>query len=599
MTDRTTLSGKISVLPGTLVNRIAAGEVVERPASVVKELIENSIDAGSSQIQIEVKAGGRLLIRLQDNGQGMSSEDAPLAFERHATSKIRSDQDLLCVQTLGFRGEALPSIAAVSKTRMLTAPQDCAAGTEITIDGGQLQKIQEAGASPGTLIEVKELFYNTPARLKFLKSIQTEMGHISHLVQQQALAHSHISFRLSHNGKCILDLPAVAEKIYRIQQVYGKAFADHLIPIENEWAKVRVLGVISKPPYTKGTRSYQEIFVNRRAISSPFILHAVYEGYGVSIMKGQHPVAILFLEMDGRMLDVNVHPAKREVRFQDQKLVHDLVRESVKTTLQRVSRAEVYPVDIHLQPTRAEQVRESAQAYLKSQDFISGYDAKPRQGQDESSGNFELVESRPVGKKEELSFPGILERALPLGQVNDTYIIASIHGELWIIDQHAAHERVLFERMLKSIQSSSIPIQRLLIPETLELPTAQGVVLSEWVNQLQSMGIEMESFGPRTLAIRAVPTYLAQADLQGLMLDLIEDWTQFEKTPSAQDRQNPLVATMACHAAVKANEPLTLPQMKALVEDILQIPEASTCPHGRPLRVKFGLKELEAMFHRK
>ncbi len=588
MTEETALLGKIAILPTDLVNRIAAGEVVERPASVVKELVENSIDAGSTRIEVDIKAGGRLLVRVQDDGEGMYNQDALLAFQRHATSKIRTDQDLLSIQTLGFRGEALPSIAAVSKIRMVTAPRggQINFATEVLLEGGQLLKVQETGAPPGTLIEVRELFFNTPARLKFLKSVATELGHVSRLVNQQALAHSHLSFRLSHEGKQLLDLPAVQNWMQRVEQVYGKSFVDHLVTVEGEWAKIKILGTVSKPPHTRGTRAYQEVFINGRPISSPFILHAVYEAYDTALMKGQHPVIVLFLEMEGRMLDVNVHPTKREVRFHEQKLIYDLIKECVKTGLQRISQEGFHPQDSPPRAMHTDRVQEAAATYLKTHPVSPAVEDRAR------------FRDPNAGVLEGSVLPGVLEEVRSLGQIFNTYILARIHGELWIIDQHAAHERVLYERFLKALQESQIPIQRMLIPQTLELSRAQMMVLKERLNPLESLGLEIESFGPQSLVIRAVPAFLAKADLQGLVVDLIEDWSSMEKNPSAEERRKGLVATMACHGAIKANDGLTVPEIEALLKDILQLPMAMTCPHGRPLRVKFSRKELETMFRR-
>ena len=632
MQEKTALLGKIAILSTDLVNRIAAGEVIERPASVVKELVENSIDAGSTRIEVDLKAGGRLLVRVQDDGEGMHKQDALLAFQRHATSKIRTDQDLLSIQTLGFRGEALPSIAAVSKVRMVTSPRggedpvsgfagtgsgrggiggataphgppQVKVGTEVLLEAGELLKVHETGAPPGTQIEVRELFFNTPARLKFLKSIATELGHVSRLMNQQALAHPHLSFRLSHEGKQLLDLPAVQSWVQRVEQVYGRSFADHLAMVEGEWAKIKIWGAVSKPPYTKGTRAYQEVFINGRPISSPFILHAVYEAYDAAIMKGQHPVVLLFLEMDGQMLDVNVHPTKREVRFHNQKLIYDLIKECVKTGFQRTFQEGIYSSDSPSQATHTDRVREAAVTYLKTH---AGPEMEGRlRGADQNSGLLSEGPGRPSpvvpypasrGGGSDLS--GLLEEVRPLGQVYDTYILARIHGELWIIDQHAAHERVLYERYLKAIQESQIPVQRLLIPQTLELSKAQMMILKEGLDSLESLGLEMESFGPQSMVIRALPPFLAKADLESLVIDLIEDWIGMEKTPSAEDRQKGWVATMACHGAIKANDGLTVPEMEALLRDILQLPMAITCPHGRPLRVKFSRKELETIFHR-
>jgi len=589
MTEEAVLLGKIAILSESLASRISAGEVIERPASVVKELIENSIDAGSTRVEVDVRSGGRLLIRVQDNGEGMQSEDAILAFQRHATSKIRTDQDLQSIRTLGFRGEALPSIVAISKVRMVTVPRGENVGTEIVIEGGNISKTRETGGQPGTLMEVKEIFFNTPVRLKFLKAVSTELGHISHLIQQQALAHPQISFRLSHESKTLLDFPAVQLRIQRIQQVYGKPFSEHLIVLENQWAGIEVWGVVSKPPYTRSTRAYQEIFINNRAVSSPFILRAVYEAYEAALMKGQHPVVLLFLNVEGPMVDVNVHPAKREVRFRDQRLIHDLVRSSVKAGLKGISRADLYRANSSPVDSMTDRVREATEIYLRTRNAISDTDTRS---------SSEMLKTFPPSGEDEPKLTGFSDLTLSLGQLYNTYIIARIHEDFWIIDQHAAHERILYERFVDAVHTSRIPIQRLLIPQTLDLPVAQVAIVKEWLSHLVSLGLEIESFGSRSLVIRAIPTFLAKADLQDLIMDLIQDWINFEKIPSAQDRQNSLIATLACHSAIKANESLTTIEIENLLKDILQLSTAMTCPHGRPIRIKLSRKELDAMFHR-
>jgi DNA mismatch repair protein MutL len=599
MTEKTALIGKIAILPTPLINQIAAGEVIERPASVVKELMENSIDAGSTRIEVDIKTGGRLLIRVRDDGEGMCKEDALLAFQRHATSKIRTDRDLLSIQTLGFRGEALPSIGAVSKVRLVTSPrggkeEEINVATEVLLEGGQILKVQEASALPGTLIEVREIFFNTPARLKFLKSVATELGHISRLLQQQALAHPHISFSLSHEGKQLLDLPSVPDRMFRVQQVYGRALSEHLLCVAAEWAKIKIWGAVSKPPYTKGTRAYQEIFVNRRHIASPFILHAVYEAYGTALMRGQHPVVLLFLEMEGQMLDVNVHPTKREVRFHDPKLIYDLIKECIKTGLQETSRTGLGLGD---------RVQEAAATYLRTHSVSPGVEWRsPKEkeaGWVSHADRGTNLTAVSLAGQEQAPLPEFVAEMIPLGQVYDTFILARVHGELWIVDQHAAHERVLYERFLKDAQKGRTPSQRLLIPQTLELSMTQVMILREIMDQLESLGLEIESFGPQSMMIRTVPIFLGEADLQGLIMDLIEDWMHLEKISSAEDRQKNLVATMACHGAVKANEALTVTEMESLLKDVLQLPATTvTCPHGRPFKVKFVRKELETMFRR-
>ncbi len=588
MSDVTVPLGKISVLTPDLIGKIAAGEVVERPASVVKELVENSIDAGSTRVEIVVKGGGRLLIRVQDDGEGMSREDAILAFQRHATSKIRTDQDLLSIQTLGFRGEALPSIAAVSKVRMVTASRGSrGVGTELFLEGGKLLKVQEAGIPEGTLVEVKELFFNTPARLKFLRSVSTETGHISHLLHQQALAHPEISFRLSHENRLLMDLPSVQDRTQRVRQIYGDSLTQHLLLVQSEWGGIKIWGMITKPPHTKSTRAYQEVFVNRRAISSPFVLHAVYEAYDTALMKGQHPVILLFLEMDGRMVDVNVHPAKREVRFRDQRLVYDLIRECVKSGLEQTSRKDLHPSGFEEPTPHGDRIQEAIATYLKTRPDV----VVPKEEILPGAQHTTLLEEKTASHLTEAPV-----QVLSLGQVYRTYILASIQEDLWIIDQHAAHERIAFERLRKGYKERRVVSQALLIPQPIELGYRETAILNRYREELRELGIEIEPFGKNGFIIKAVPELLGEVDLKPLILDLVEELLSLggsERMEKAVEK-----VLMACHRVVKAHEPLNEEGIRALLKQLDEVDFSSSCPHGRPIFREISFQDIERMFNR-
>ncbi len=429
----------------------------------------------------------------------------------------------------------------------------------------------------------------------------TELSHITHHVHQEALAHPGIAFRLIHNDKTLLDCPAVAERLQRIEQVFGKDITQHLVFIDEAWAGIKVWGVVSRPEHSRGSRGFQEVFVNRRAVSSPVVLRAVYDSYEPALMKGRHPVLFIFLEMDGALVDVNVHPAKREVRFRDQRSVHELVRDGVRAALRRIAHADLGLGTEAAAPRRAERIREAAETYLLSRQSPSAGAAVQRPFH-RPTADPEGIAGRQdgaVGSAPETGqFEGLPDAVAAVGQVYDSYLLAGIGGEFWIVDQHAAHERVLYERYLQALGASKVPVQGLLIPETVEFPASRGVVLKDVVAHLERLGLEVEVFGPRTAVVRAVPTFLAKADLQALLRELVEDWLEYDRIRAADDRSNALVATLACHAAVKANQALNHAEMGSLLRDVAAIPSAVTCPHGRPLRIKYSRKDLDHLFRR-
>ena len=596
------LTMRIHILPENVCNKIAAGEIVERPASVVKELVENAIDAGATRVFIDVENAGRSLIRVSDDGEGMGPEDALRSFERHATSKLRTESDLSAIRTMGFRGEALPSIGAVARVRMVTAPRGGSAGTEVGVRGGTRVGTKETAAPAGTLVEVEELFFNTPARRKFLKSNPTELAHIVHAVQQQALPHFRIHFRLTHNGQVLLDLPAVRDEIERATQVMGADGGRDFLEVSAGTDGLKLKGLVSRPGVFRATREQQEFFLNRRAVRNASLSHAVSEAYGTLLAKGRHPIALLFIEMDPAAVDVNVHPAKREVRFRDTQAIHQFVKTALRERLRReglpagedaVSGEETRPRTIGYAgtpstgrpsspPRSATEVREALAVYRPPDATEAPFEAGTSAG-------------HPGG--------GLLPfRVQPFGQVDQTYIVAVLGRgsgtELHLIDQHAAHERLLYERLLSQQRTARVAVQPLLIPEVVEFPAAEAVRVREILPLFARIGLEVEEFGERSYQIRSVPALLGTVDGRTLMRDILDD-VGAGGTPAPEDTLQTVVASMACHAAIKAHQPLQPEQMTRLLEDLYRQEVPPTCPHGRPIRVRFKLADLEKLFQRR
>ncbi len=590
--------GKIRVLPSDVIGRIAAGEVVERPAAVVKELLENSLDAGSSSITVEIKDGGLGLIRVSDDGEGMSRGDASLAFERHATSKLQSDQQLGAVRTMGFRGEALPSIAAVSKIRLTTVARNDHVGAQLWLTGGTITRVEDAAAIPGTSIEVSELFFNTPARRKFLKSTTTEFSHISHVVQQAALAWPQVYMRLVHNGYEVFALPAVSSPRDRVLQVYRAAFGERALAVDVERNGLSLKGFIVDPVRARAGRTPQELFVNRRPIKNSTVQHAVVDGYSSFLAKGHAPLFVLFLDVEPHRVDVNVHPTKREVRFADTEQIHQLVRSAVRQTLGRAQVESSMAGVVHAQMTGV----------------VPSITSLPESGHTESIGTPHESMARPqacvtppASRESQTSFVGEGSTAyassassdiLALGQMNRTYLIAQVGNELQVVDQHTAHERVLFERLWRAWQGRTVTSQPLLLPETLELPVQQAVILQRHVPELERLGLLIEPFGPSSFLIRSLPIMLGHPDLAALVQDLIDDLEQWDSISSLETKVKPILASLACHAAVRAGRSLALPEITQLVRDWVAEGLIMTCPHGRRVAFRLSGDELARLFDR-
>jgi DNA mismatch repair protein MutL len=592
---------KIQILPAEIVGRIAAGEVIERPAAVVKELIDNSLDAGSTTIAIEVGDGGLSRIRVTDNGEGMTREDALLAFRRHATSKLRSDRDLTSIQTMGFRGEAVPSIAAVSRVRLMTARRDETVGSKVEVVGGSVTVVEDVVAAPGTQMDVTDLFFNTPARKKFLKSPATEFSHITQVVQQASLAWPQVHFRLTHNGQEVLHCAAVSTRRDRMVQIYRGNFLTQTLAVRGERAGVRIEGVTIDALHLRGTRSPQEIFVNRRPVKNPTILHAIADAYGVQLSKGRYAQFILFLDVDPARIDVNVHPTKREVRFAEQDVIHQTVRQAVKTALgdQDGNSSEAKERPDAAISSRGQTYHAQGPVGLAPETlglFAGSLAAEATEGNVRS-----IVEqsdsSAPPSTVIKPACPSV-KQIIAFGQVDRTFLVAQVGRELQVIDQHTAHERVLFQRLWRAWQDRTVQAQTLVAPLSMETTAQQAVLLQGYLESLESCGFHVEPFGDRSFAVRAVPAILRMGDVAGMVQGILEDLEEWGTTSSLDARMQAVVATLACHSAVRAGRSMAVPEIAQLVQDWTQEGMIMTCPHGRRVALRLPFDDLNRLFDR-
>ena len=599
----------ITILPENLINKIAAGEVVERPASVVKELMENAVDAGSTEIFVDIEQAGRRLIRVTDDGSGMSKEDAHTAFLRHATSKIASESDLEAIRTMGFRGEALSSIAAVSHVRTITAERGRSSGISVEIEGGKFTHEEAAAAPPGTSVEIRHLFYNTPARLKFLKSPATETAHVVNAVSRQALAHPDIRYRLTHNKKVVLDLPPSRSRRERIFQIYGADIADNLAECSGGRDEIIIAGLIGKPAVTRADRIYQDFYVNGRYVRNPSLTHALYAAYGDMLMRDRHPVGFLFIDIDPALVDVNVHPAKAEVRFRNQSQVHDLVRDAIREGLRTEGMRDR---DALYSGTTPGSVHEAVADYLRGRPFPEGsvdlpgktpqsnlftsrqktaFTSLPQQA------DFSSFQSSFTGSFL-LDMPAREDLFIPIAQIHSSFIIAQSRDGMALIDQHAAHERVLYENLQDMYRAGKMHVQNLLIPEHVELGPAESELLTEYLPELNKLGFMVEDFGQHTFVIKAVPALLVGADYKRLLIDILDEITVHGSSGKVEELRDTLLSTMACHPAIKVNRNLDPKEMEALLHDLFSCRMPHTCPHGRPTVVRFSMDDMKKMFKR-
>jgi DNA mismatch repair protein MutL len=669
--------GRIHVLPEHVANKIAAGEVVERPASVVKELLENALDAGATRIKISVEAGGKKLIQITDNGCGMVRDDAMLAFERHATSKIKDAEDLLSVATLGFRGEALPSIASVSRLRLETRASDestekTAAGTIIEINGGRMARVDEAGLTGGTSITVRDLFFNTPARKKFLKAESTELSHIASLVTHYALAHPEKHFELHSATNAMLLAPPVAGYSERVYQVFGKETLDQLIAVaavqplahvglpqpppwrrkekeeENEDqdaskpadpGEMRLHGFVSKPEIQKLNRNSIYVFVNGRLIRDRLVQHGLTEAYRNIIPPTVYPVVLLFLELPPGEVDVNVHPSKTEVRFRQPTLLHDFVRDTVRAALMKARPAPQFTTEIHAHARASSGLMPGAREWEPPFDLASR--AAAHAMYEPANGGFALeapvaqpvsarfrfeggiaVEANvatPVARGLESRFlemvpdhgcaPALdtqdeeptlaaLSTLRPLGQIRNSFILAVNEDGLWIVDQHVAHERVLFERILRQRASQQVESQRLLMPIVLELAPAQQAIFAEIAGELEHNGFEAEPFGARSVAVKVAPAGVDAAAVEHMLHELLDQISREEQSLNLEKIRSRIAASIACHAAIKINMPLEQNKMEWLLAELAKTDHPMSCPHGRPVVLRYSVKDIQKAFKR-
>ena len=644
----------IRILPEAVANKIASGEVVERPASVVKELMENSLDAGAERVELAVEAGGKRLVRVVDDGCGMSHDDALLAFERHSTSKIRSAEDLFEISTLGFRGEALPSIGAVSRVELETRHASESAGTRVEIAGGKLRDVKEVAWARGTRVEVRDLFFNTPARRKFLKSESTELGHIATLVTHYALAHPERSFHLASLTNEILNVSPVSSARERVYQVMGGQLLEQMVeivPVERrmpvssvpgtveaeegpeEPVLVRVSGFASRPEVQKLNRNHIYFFVNRRLVRDRLILHAITEAYRNILPASVFPVALIFLALPASEVDVNVHPSKTEVRFRHSAFLHDLVRDSIRQALVATQPVAAFPLPkVRRAATPDLTEAEAAEKLSEEPPLMRGAEIRMPRSAPPVAGrldDFRLSAPRPepetgtlpleaaaltvctpapappmttVEREGEAVLAGAVSEfpadLRPLGQVQDSYIVATNADGLWIVDQHVAHERVLFEHHLRQRREMKVEGQRLLLPIIVELKPEQLATFAGIAEELGANGFEVEPFGQRTVAVKTAPAEIRADDVERLLLEILDGVGQEARALSLDVLRLKIAASVSCHAAIKVNMPLDHNKMAWLLRELGKTECPMACPHGRPIVLRYGLKEIQKAFKR-
>jgi len=610
---------RIRVLPETVANRIAAGEVIERPASVVKELVENALDAGAISIRVEVEGGGRRTIVVTDDGCGMSRDDALLAFERHATSKLRTAEDLLAIATLGFRGEALPSIAAVSRLVLETRAADENEGTRVEWAAGKLVGVRPAGLPVGTRVTVSDLFYCIPARRKFLKSDSVELGHIASLVTHYALAYPERHFELRTPAQQLIEAPAASSASERVYQLFGRQMLEELVEIPEQSAplaaatetgpadsaRVTLRGFVSRPQVHRTNRNNIYTFVNRRLVRDRLMLHALMEAYRNLIPEGTFPVALLFLELPPEAVDVNVHPAKIEVRFRQPQRVHDFIRDALRTALAAGRAVATFPVAAEPRVSVAQPSASADTSGTPEPLRLTRPEAPPASLPFPSTTPIELPSPAPAPSSGAAAPPApaktdasTIATLRPLGQMNNSFIVAVNAEGLWLIDQHVAHERVLFERHLEARRRGPLAGQRLLMPLVLELQPRQLAIFDQVAEELRANGFDVEPMGPRSVAVRAAPAGVPGSEVEKLLLEILDEIEQENRSVSLETVQAKIAASTACHAAIKANQPLDQQKMQWLLAELATAEHPVSCPHGRPVLLRYSLREIERAFGR-
>jgi DNA mismatch repair protein MutL len=578
--------GRIRILQETVANQIAAGEVVERPASVVKELVENALDSGASRIRVEIEGGGADRIRISDDGSGMEREDSKLAFERHATSKIRSAADLAAIHTFGFRGEALPSIASVSNTTLTTATGSADGGWRVRVHRGRLVDVEPASHPRGTTVEVENLFRNAPARRKFLRTAATETAQIADRVTRIAAAHPAAAFVLASGGRELLNWPAVSSVHERLAQIVGEAVSGALVTVEHRSGRMRASGLASVPSLHRPTARDQNLYVNARPVRDRRLLHAIGQAYASLLPRGRYPLIFLFLEIPAEEVDINVHPAKSEVRFLRAGAVHDLVCEGIRAALGS-------PTEPRGTQLVAATIREPPPVGPSWVSPIRGSEGSGPAGRPAASDSPPAVEG--------LETPGLFDRATfdTLAQYRDSYILASAPDGLVIVDQHAAHERILYERLLDQCRQSRVERQRLLFPATVEVSAAQAGSFEAAAETFAALGFSLGPFGPNTIKVDEIPAITSRVDVDRLMRELLDEVLEWQKVEGLDKLKHRIVASAACHAAVRANHALATEEMTRILVDLTRTEHPMTCPHGRPSVLRMSLKRLEREFGRR
>jgi len=614
------MKNNIDILPDDLVNKIAAGEVVERPASVVKELVENSIDAYAKNILVEIKAGGVKHIRVLDDGVGMSADDAKLALSRHATSKIKSVDDLYKIETLGFRGEALPSIASVCFLELVTKTRGSLAGTSLKVEAGEIKKKKEIGAPQGTSITIRELFYNTPARRKFLKSKITETKHIIDLVTAYALAYPEISFRLRSDDRELFNIEKRAFLFERIEDLWGKDFLSRLVQIKEETQDPQITGFLGKPEIAKSNRAEIHLYVNKRPVVSRFLNHAIRTGYGELLPQGKFPIAFVFLEIDPEKIDVNVHPTKREIKFSQEHQIYNLMHYAAKKSLGTSQAApSLVPRGGFFKTPEKEampEVRSKAETQMipekeaqPAQREIEEFSRKEKGLTPEQERILSEIYSKPSPNKENITKRGVVkppeitQERRNFWQVFDSYIITQDKEELVIMDQHAAHERILYEEAYANLTRSRATSQQLLFPTVVELSPSEYFVLENNLDLFSKLGFEIKPFGGKSVMINAVPSLLKNKSESVFLKEVLADFEEKLKVQIEDSdplfRMKSIAQSFACKAAIKAGERLGLDDMSSLYRSLFATQNPFSCPHGRPTLIRFPLKELDKRFKKK
>lgn len=586
----------IKILSENLVNQIAAGEVVERPSSVVKELVENSIDAGADRIEVYIKDGGKTFIKVLDNGCGMSREDTELALQRHSTSKISEEKDLWRISTMGFRGEALASISSVSKMVLKSRMEKDLAGTQIDSNGGDIVTIRDFGMSKGTQVEIFDLFFNTPARQKYLKKDSTELGHVTSLLNTIALAHPDIAFKLIHNGKGVFDLAKVTDLISRISDIFGVATADAMIPIFYGGSEFQINGFVGKPLLSRSTGQHQYIFVNGRPIQHYVLAHRIKAAYHSMLMENKKPVFVMNIKIDPSLIDVNVHPTKLEIRFEDQESILRIVYGCVKTALEKTNLIPKFGLkkpgnnrDGKYGATPQEALQFSKE-FLKERTQRGFPEGVLRHSQKDPSEDISTDSTKGVRSTSSIQ---------SITQIANSYIVAEDSEGLILIDQHAAHERVRYEQLMDQFENQKKSVQPLLMPQQFELSADEVFLLQDNMEIFAHLGFEIDNFGGNSFVIAAVPAFLSQEDTDAVIKGVLDDISIGKKPQKAQGRTEEIITYMACRSAIKFGQSLSQNEMQGLIEQMGKCKRPYTCPHGRPTMISLTLSELERMFGRK